>query len=599
MHDFKVLELVHYSRHMDFIKRLLKLERLAKKPLPRTPNKPVMYSYVREYATWKGVCGEAAPSFETMMLELKEFNAMDLLQTLSKISFVSQYEFGFKGEMLSLGYFPEFFDKDVIQRLSQRRDISKIYLARSQILFLQLMTLLYSREEGGKAVTEDFLGVGRLLLLSGSYCEGGGVTDEQGGAGLDEIKGNFVRNIVFNASEQLRFKLPRYWHIVTQIQKEVQDIYPKEVFPFDTTIKEATGVAPQDICVYTLAILSNYFKDWEEISKDPRKFIIGPDYFRNIITEKRTGASRRMQSLSRSYAEFRAELSDPIKTGGYNPGPIFKTPLYRLSNDNCFLLDLKSLVDNCTEGVFWMAFDKTQPGSIERSGLRGYWGRLFERYVHHILLSYFPKTFLAPRLFVGDEEKFCGVDFIVIDPESAIFIEVTNSSVPTFKLLGANWTEQKKSLDYVLFKTQDGKEGKAFKIANAIKEFRAGRLSLRGINPKTIKKIYPVLVMEHGFPQFPPITSEIRKEIAAKTGMSEAEYFEIWDIEELEACQSVFRQGLSAFIEQKHGGEYAEWPMQNFLSAMKVDTSNDYTTKIFEDATKAMGALLWNHNNNS
>lgn len=583
---------------MDFIKRLLKLEWLAKKPPPRAQNKPAMYYYLREYATWKGVYGEAAPSFEAMILELKEFNAMDLLQALSKISFVSQYEFGFKGEMLALGYFPEFFDKNVIQRLSQRRDISKIYLARSQILFLQLLTLLYSREEGGKLVTEDFLGVGRLLLLSGSYCEGGGVTDEHSGVGHDEIKGNFVRNMVFNASEQLRFKLPRYWHIITQMQKEVQDIYPKEAFPFDTIIREATGVTPQDICVYTLAVLSNYFTDWEEISKDPGKFLIGPDYFKNIIAEKRTEANRRMQSLSRSYTEFRAELSDPINTGGYNPGPIYKTPLYRLSTNNFFLLDLKSLVDNCTEGVFWMAFDKTRPGSIERAGLRGYWGRLFERYVHHILLSYFPKTFLAPRLFVGDEEKFCGVDFIIIDPESAIFIEVTNSSVPTLKLLSGNWAEQKKSLDYVLFKTQDGKEGKAIKIAGAINEFRAGRLSLRGIDPKTIKKIYPVLVMEHGFPQFPPITSEIRKEIAAKTGMSEAEHFEIWDIEELEACQSVFRQGLSAFIEQKHRGEYSELPMQNFLSAIKADTSNDYTTMIFEEATKAMGGLLWNHANN-
>ena len=584
---------------MDFIKRFFKLKMLRRNPPPRRIDKPVMYSYFREYATWKGVYGEAAPSLNVLIEELKEFNAMDLLQALSKISFVSQYEFGFKGGMLALNYFLEFFDKDVIKRLSQRRDISKIYLSRSLILFLQLMALRHSKAEGGKLVAENLLGVGRLLLLSGSYCEGGGVTDEQGEVGHDELKGNLVRNMVFNASEQLRFKLPRYWHIVTQMQKEIQELYPKEVFPFDTIIKEAAGVAPQDICVYTLAVLSNYFKDWEEISKDPGKFFIGPDYFRNIVTEKRAGANRRMQDLSRSYTEFRAELSSPIDINGYNPGPIYKTPLCRLSTHNFFLLDLKSLVDNCTEGVFWMAFDRTQPRSIERAGLRGYWGRLFERYVYHILLSYFPKTFLAPRLFVGDEENFSGVDFIVIDPESAIFIEATNSSVPTLKLLSGNWAEQKKSLDYVLFKTQDGKEGKAFKIANAIKEFRAGRLPLRGVNPKMIKKIYPVLVMERGFPQLPPITSEIRREITAKTGMSEAEHFEIWDIEELEACQSVFRQGLSAFIEQKYGGEYAEWPMQNFLSAIKVDTSNDYTTKIFEDATKAMGALLWNHNDNS
>ena len=582
---------------MDFTKRLLKMETLAKRLSPRKANKAVPNIYLREYATWKSVYDVAAPSLETMIAALKEFNAADLLQTLSKISFISQYELGFNGEIPPLSYFKDFIDKDVLQNLSKRRDISKICLGRSQILFLQLMTLRYSMENGGKPANADLLGVGRLLLLSGSYCEGGSITDEQGRMEKDSIKGNMVRNLVFNANERLQYKLPRYWHIITQIQNEVQRIYPKEVFPFNKTIIDETGATPQEICEYTFAVLCHYFKDEkEEILRNPGNFLIGPDYFKNVIPKNRAGADRRLQDLSKTHAGFIASLPEDISKGGYDTRPIHGTPLYKLSTNSFFLLDLKSLLDNCTEGVFWMAFNKTAPGSKERKQLRCYWGRLLERYANHILQSYFPTTFLAPRLYIGDEEDFSGVDFIVIDPESAIFIEVTNSPIPILKLLSADWSEQKKSLDYILFKTQDGKAGKAYKIANAIKEFRAGRLHLRGIDQKTIKMIYPVLVMERGFPQLPPITSELRNEIATKTGMVEAEHFEIWDIEELEACQSVFRAGMSNYIRQKHDGEHSEWPMQNFLSAIKVDTHNDYTTKIFDDATNAMMALLWKQN---
>jgi hypothetical protein len=169
-----------------------------------------------------------------------------------------------------------------------------------------------------------------------------------------------------------------------------------------------------------------------------------------------------------------------------------------------------------------------------------------------MLESYLPKppAFLVQRLYIGDEIQFDGVDFIVIDAESAVFIEATVSAVPMLKVLSADWFAQKKSLDEILFSTKKGSLGKAYKIAEAIRKFKSGQQKIPGINPKLIKKIYPVLLLERGFPQIPPIIGELRAEIFEKTQMTEANYFEIWDVEEFEGCQTVFKSSISEFIER-------------------------------------------------
>ncbi|MCG2725525.1 MAG: hypothetical protein L6420_04575 [Elusimicrobia bacterium] len=574
----------------NFQKKMREMEIKAKRLTPPKKDGLKVDNFTRVYATWKGVYGTSTPPFSVMVNILEKFNALDLLQTLSKISFITQYKSNFEGKMASLETFENLVcekAKEYIRKYS-KHDISKICISRSQILFLQLMVFRYSREDGGQLSGRSLLEVGKLLFLSGSYCEGGRVADEDIEINHDAMMGNLVRNMVFNSSEQLRFKLPRYWHIFTKIQAEIKAVYPNEVFPIDEIIKGVTGSEPRDIIIYSFAILSYYFKDLDDMFKSPNEFLMGSDYFKNILPEKRAEADKRINNLSRTYAEFCTKLSANMIDGGYNPGPIYKTPLYKLSTNNFFLLDLKCLVDSCTEGLFWMVHDST----TRKANFRGWWGRLLKRYALHILRSFFPKTFLPPRLFVGDEEGFAGVDFIIIDPESAVFLEVTNSAIPVNKVLSTDWKEQKKSLNYILFETQSGKQGKAYKIAKAIREFKAGTLKLPCIDSKKIKKIFPVLVMERGFPQFPPIPSKIRKEIFEKTGMEEAEYFEIWDIEELESCQTVFREGASGFIERKHKEGYSDISMQNFLAAIKVDTSNDYATKIFEEATKSMRTLF-------
>jgi hypothetical protein len=130
-------------------------------------------------------------------------------------------------------------------------------------------------------------------------------------------------------------------------------------------------------------------------------------------------------------------------------------------------------------------------------------------------------------------------------------------------------------------------------MASAIERFRKGELVIPGIDPKTIKRIYPVLVLERGIPQIPLIVDALREEVRDKTKMLEANYFEFWDIDELELAAPLFKDRISDLIEEKHQSGFGAFPLNNFISRKPTRYRSDYVQELWRVSGDEVQELLF------
>jgi hypothetical protein len=110
-----------------------------------------------------------------------------------------------------------------------------------------------------------------------------------------------------------------------------------------------------------------------------------------------------------------------------------------------------------------------------------------------------------------------------------------------------------------------------------------------------ITRIFPILVLEHGIPQIPLVTTPLRKQIADQTGLiDEAERFEFWDLEELEIAAPYLTSGLAALIHEKHSAGLADYPFKNFMSEKnKHSELSGYVVQLYDSTGSEIQRLLF------
>jgi len=177
---------------------------------------------------------------------------------------------------------------------------------------------------------------------------------------------------------------------------------------------------------------------------------------------------------------------------------------------------------------------------------------------------------LARRLFwEGRGDSTGGVDFIVHYPNCLIFIEVTISSIRHNTILTGDFDEMEKEIKQIFFSAENRKsKGEVVQLNDAINSFTKGELNGLGIDPKTIKEIYPILVLEKGVSTVPSIFARYL-DLIRERGLLQSylDNFILINLEELEYVESLVSKGVAFpdILEPYKSSGYRGLSLKNFL----------------------------------
>lgn len=551
-------------------------------PVPESPYENMM----RTFLTWQDAFPmDAIPDKDTVISWLTKFNGEDALQFLAKVNFIYN-DLRTKGRTFDIAQLEHFFAPEVFKRLcaiASSRDSQAI--SKSNILYLQQLILLHSNRETGTLVRDNQIEFGKLLLAASEYCEGPSIFRE-----LDSMEekvrsfaGFSFRNLPFNRNEWIGGLFSRYWYFAKNLKWDLGQGIIKSAM-FDLAVK--------------FGILAHYVKDNPgAVLRDPEKFLIGDDYFQHLHESIREQAKEVLNSASLDWNGHNAAMrKSEIGLCGYNTRPFFEKPLYKFPSMSHFALDSHILAKHaCTHFKFKLIEASRKAGGRAAVAITmGEWGRIFESYSMKVISSALAKVPGPKTVFIDGENGYRGADMILLQNNTATIIEITSSGVPINKQLSGDWTQIEKSIDWILFKTQDGSKGKMQQIIDAVVKLKGGGFVVDGVPVKDIRGIFPVIVFEEGISQVRPIISIIREK-AVKAGLDSevASRLELWDSEELESSEAAFAYGIAAAVAKKHASEYRDLPWRNFLKREGMSSKSSFVDASFDVATADLSRLLF------
>jgi hypothetical protein len=583
----------------EFEKMMRDAERRARglPPPKRTPSslttaKPPRNQIMQSTCGWETAFEEPPPSVGQLIRLIRSFHGLELMESLCHLSFLYHHRRN-QGRLLDAPkgcYDEKSFAK--LQRAFTRGDTA--WVSRATILYLQQLVLRFGNFKAGKPVKGDLHGVGRIILAASEHSEGKETRElarRHKDLATDESRmafgGYFFSNFYLNRLDELVQKLGRYWACFHR--------YPIEIglpASFAADIASVAGVNAEDYLATTFMLLSHYIKDdkdFDGFMANPENFILRPAYFEKLPPATREKVGRVLETLASPRDDFRKLLRKrKSPKSGYQSSVLFDKPL--LSVDGSVIpFDIGFLADQASNGlesrvrVGLRKTDKAAHGSFSKS-----WGQIIERHARG-LIEYHLGDAHGKRLFYETDQKpdtSPRTDFVIRDGSDLAFIEVSKSGVPPMASLSLSWPEINSSIEKVLFQTADGNKGKALQISQAIENFRSGKLQIGGIDPKEIKRIFPVLVLEHGIPQLPPVTGYLRDQISKRTSLgAHAEPVEFWDLQELELVAPLMKAGITDIIARKQAGSFAHFPLKNFIAAdMQQTERSGYMFQLFEQA---------------
>lgn len=568
---------------------------IPKSYFPKKPqNKMAIDKCVARYTNYREIY-EGTDKIENnenlFFKEISEFDFNDTLQSLAKLNY-----------LLSEGYYrrnPEeliYIDQLFSGRLRKRlRDLwyrgRKIFFRQQMLALIKTSIVKNDKRKNKKLVGEDLESFGRVIFRVTDLTESDLFEKETRAKSKKQRKkirlANLFRNIHFNSTQRFEYLLPRYWTIYFECIREAEQLYPDEIFPIAREFRKATGLDLELFVFLSFGLYAHYLKPEKSVLiKKPSRFLISDEYFRNLKTQVRKKARRIFSTLAYSKRGFKKEFELEDKKGGsfyFNFQPFWRKPFYKLNETTYFLLDLQYFQEKITLGIYGeindyylshrKEVDNEEKRKIDkkRNTLNAFTGRCLEIYVKDLLRRlYSSRPLLASRLFSEIEgHSTGGVDFIVCYPDCLIFIEVTISGIRHNTVLNADLDKIEKEIKQIFFSAKNRKsKGKVVQLDDAINKFRNGRLNNLGIDPKMIKKIYPILILEKGIPVVPSMVSRYRGWIRKK-GLLDAyvQDFVFIDLEELEMLETLISQGITLpdIIEDYKGSEYKDWPFKNFL----------------------------------
>jgi hypothetical protein len=220
-------------------------------------------------------------------------------------------------------------------------------------------------------------------------------------------------------------------------------------------------------------------------------------------------------------------------------------PIYYCDGSN--LVVSKDAVDNTVgSGLYYLLFDYYKAkGAGEHLRLTRLFGEFFESYVFDIFRRISDRT----KDIVFAERNDAGVkstDAIVINDDTAMFVEVFSGRVPIGAITGGDPVAMRAALHKCVFK-------KARQLESNISRFKKGLLKLDGVHCTAVKNIYPLIVMPHAFPRSRDIQSVIDTELKAVGYLQDFAGLEIIESETLEGLEDHLssEMPLASLIDRK------------------------------------------------
>lgn len=566
---------------------------------------------IQPYPQWRNLFpSESAPSLDELISVVKQFNCDDTLQSLAKLNLIYSRVYR-GGDQIPVDVYRNLFAPNAFELLRQAIfQKNAVFPYRPAVIFLQKLVLTHGLKVGGQTANGDPILFGRMLVAASEYAEGAKLSavqyddsDEAAKQKRREIlAGTFYRQFIFNNSDFIMNLMGRYWGMLVLYPNDVQPLYPDEFFDLKKFFKEETGLDLEIYLMFAFALFGHYapreLTQSHDVLQNPALFPIGDAYFQIIREEHHESARRFLSLFSRTREEFRAGIAAEIPSpdaGGYDARFIFESPLYK-AGPMYFPLDLDIVMQQATSGLYWKAHSvlRTPSRKPEYDKFKTWWGRLFEWHIKKILESYLPEKGPAQRLFVEGTDGFEGADFVIRDGESLVIIEATTSPVPVMKITSGDGKAILKSLNLILIKTEHGDAGKAAQLANFIEGFKAGRIRIGNIDPKTIKYFFPVVLTEQGIPQFQPFIGDIRSEVFNKTSLGMASgWIEFWDPGEIEQLGDVIKRGLAMYIASKYLNGMGNASMANYIHATGAKMPSSAIGQNFDHFQKKVKATFF------
>lgn len=553
---------------------------------------PAFDKCVATYVTYNEIFKDTehvSNSEEEFFENMKEFDFYDSLQALAKLNYLLSDGY-YKRDPGELIFVRQLFSGIPRQRLENLWYMGRKLFFRQQLLSLIKVDIMQNDlKTKKKLVGKDLSSFSKLIFRVTDFTE----IDCQRKEDKCKIKkekndvwlGSFIRNIKFNSSQQFRFTLPRYWTIYFDCLERARKKFPKEAFPIVLEFKKATGLNLELFMFLGFGILGHYLKsDKSILIKKPGEFLISNQFFKNLVPAVKNQANKIFSAISSTKRGFIKSFNyEDRRTGAFYVGfqPIWRKPLFKLNKDAYFLLDIRYLEETMTSGIYAQINDylldrerclsKSEQKYIKdkRNKLNAFVGRGFEIYVNDLFHRLYNKRLTKVLYSEIDGDETGGVDFIIYYPDTLLFIEVTTSSLRHNTILTADLKKIEEEIKTIFFSGMGRKsKGKIFQLDTAISMFIKGKLQKLNIDPKSIKNIYPVLILEKGLPDIPPMPDRYRTYFREKRLLQGYENnFQFIGIEELEIIETLVNKGntLPSILEERQKSVYKDLPFKNYL----------------------------------
>ncbi len=390
------------------------------------------------------------------------------------------------------------------------------------------------------------------------------------------LSASFYRNAFYDHVENLGDELARYWALLMRAPEAVEHRYPKEHYSLSQRYEELLGFPVVFRMSVVFAVHRYYHRPVEEIIGDPRRFLLGEQYFAAITPENHARVLMAMKSLSLTWNEHVGRMKELGEWRTENKMQFFTLydkPFVETDGGGFFPVDLQFLWQQGTEGTYWQLFNALKAAGYadEIARLRSYFGRCVEWYVSEILRS--NTTEGAKTVWLdwdGDFEADEGSsipDAVVYENEVLYFIEVTTSSVIPTEAVSGVPDVLRAGLERIWFEGSGKRPGKLIQLQKSLDAYSNGSLRLRDFENRPVRRVLPIVVSFRPLPQF-PIISNWYGEIMRDRGLpaSFCETITFMDIREVEAMAPLKSLGIEwGIIERKLDSPAGTRSLSNFV----------------------------------
>ena len=514
--------------------------------------------------------------------EIKSFDLDDYLLTTSKINYFLSNHYNLRDQK-DIALSKELLSDEAFLKAKKKieNNQSDKLIVHHQMVALIMENLLIKNNESELKVNQNRNDYGKSIFRMNDFLENDLYENTaQQAHDKEKMIGSMFRNMFINDEPIFAHSLGRYYSLFFKYMPKVMksEAFKKESIDLVSIFEEKAGVSLELYMILTFMIWGHYSKNSiDEKTKflsNPGNFILNTqlDAFKEKYKEN---ARLAFQNFSNDRMEFSEELKNCLLNEGakinyYRVEPFYKKPLYRLPNGNYFPLDLLYFQRKITSSLKWDIHDdilnkeRSESNLEKRKKLKGkrnrvlaFYGRVLESYVIDLLRFIARKQNNCTLLF--NKEDTGGVDFILYDktnPESIIFIELTASWLHLKNVMDGNIDSIMKQFKETFVKRENVGETdstnkehisktskeKIKQIHDSIEMFKDGKLRKLNFIREKVKKIYPVLMTEVGFPQFPNLTSRYKEIILSEDLLKDSiDKFQFIDVEELELLEAIIK----------------------------------------------------------